>query len=214
MSTQNKTAEPRITTDKSGPAQAGRPWSLPRIELRTIINIPNLLSLCRLAILPLILFFLISHRDRVAFVILIIFWVTDALDGFLARRLGQETELGKILDPLVDKISIGLIVLTLAVTNDFPIWLAIIIVTRDVLILIGSIIVFSSRQSVVSSDVIGKITGFCFAGLIATYILTIKPIMKPLFYITSTLVAVSLIDYTTKFVRLIVLRNQKEDENS
>jgi CDP-diacylglycerol--glycerol-3-phosphate 3-phosphatidyltransferase len=183
-----------------------------KIDLRQTINIPNLLSLCRLAILPLILFLLISHRGRVAFGVLLLFWATDALDGFLARRLNQETELGKILDPLVDKVCIGLIVLTLAVTNNFPIWLALVIITRDVLILTGSIIVLSSRQPVVSSDVIGKITGICFAGLIAVYILTLKPIMKPMFYITSTLIIVSFIDYSVKFIRLIILKGQKVNE--
>lgn len=182
-----------------------------RLNLRKAITIPNLLSLCRLAVLPLILFLMVQRKNTLAFVVLLLFWATDALDGFLARRLHQESELGKILDPLVDKVSMGLIVLTLAATKGLPIWLALIIVTRDVLILIGSIFVFSSRQSVAPSDIIGKITGFCFAALITVYILNLTPLMKPALYVICILVLASFVNYSVRFVRLMNQKGNKQD---
>ena len=81
---------------------------------------------------------------------------TDKLDGDLARSRGEETEWGKILDPLADKICVAVMALVLLKLGDFPLWFVLALVLRDLLILAGGIYLKSSKGVVLSSNVAGK----------------------------------------------------------
>jgi CDP-diacylglycerol--glycerol-3-phosphate 3-phosphatidyltransferase len=94
---------------------------------------------------------------------------TDKLDGDLARSRGEETEWGKILDPLADKICVAVMALVLLKLGDFPLWFVLALVLRDLLILAGGIYLRSSKQVVLPSNVAGK----WVAALIALTILVI-----------------------------------------
>jgi cardiolipin synthase (CMP-forming) len=103
------------------------------------LNIPNALSVLRILTIPVIIF-LILHTNSKNFPLLIVVYSfstgLDFFDGYLARKLSQETELGKILDPIADKLMVFSLVLALSLKADFPIWLGVIIVFRDILITI------------------------------------------------------------------------------
>ncbi|HET6824615.1 MAG TPA: CDP-alcohol phosphatidyltransferase family protein, partial [Amnibacterium sp.] len=71
-----------------------------------LLTIPNVLSFARLALIPVFLGFLITGQDVLALVVLVAGGVTDFLDGFLARRLHQVSRLGKLLDPVADRLTI------------------------------------------------------------------------------------------------------------
>jgi CDP-diacylglycerol--glycerol-3-phosphate 3-phosphatidyltransferase len=83
---------------------------------------------------------------------------TDALDGYFARKLNQITELGKILDPIADKVAIGVIASILTVQGRFPIWLFSAIIVRDLLILTGGIYLKNKYHLVLQSNWMGKWT--------------------------------------------------------
>lgn len=83
--------------------------------------------------------------------------LSDFLDGFLARRLHQVSELGKIVDPLADKIAIGLLALFLVIVGDIPLWYFIAIVVRDMLILLGGMYIRKKKHVVAQSNWPGKI---------------------------------------------------------
>ena len=98
-----------------------------------IFSIPNILSLLRIALIPFVLHYYLKGKVNVAGVMLIISALTDAADGFIARRFNQTTELGKILDPVADKLTqvCVAVVLCLTYTALFP--LALVLAVKDLL---------------------------------------------------------------------------------
>lgn len=101
------------------------------------VNIPNIITVGRTLLVPLVFWLVISGHDIAAFALFVTAGVSDALDGYLARRLDMRTELGAHLDPLADKLLIVSIFIALGMRGDIPSWLVITVVARDILILIG-----------------------------------------------------------------------------
>jgi cardiolipin synthase (CMP-forming) len=102
-------------------------------------NIPNLITLARLLLVPLTVGLIISDAYGAAFVTFVIAGVSDGVDGYLARRFNWRTELGAYLDPLADKALLVSVFVTLGFLKVVPAWLVITIVSRDVLI-IGAVL--------------------------------------------------------------------------
>jgi len=172
--------------------------------VRRLVTIPNLLSISRLLLLAPVLLFLVKRENLVALALMLISWSTDALDGWFARRLHQVSDLGRVLDHLVDKIWVGSVLVMLVYTSGLPLPLAAAVVVRDLLILAGSLVVMKSRGSFVSSDVLGKITGCAFAVMMVYYILSL-PSLRPyklyVDYTVAVLVVVSFLNYVAVFLR-------------
>lgn len=101
--------------------------------------IPNALCFLRMLLVVPIAWLLANHEFRLTLWLFAIAAATDGLDGFLAKRCGWMTELGKILDPLADKILLVGVFLTLAIMGLVPLWLAIAAIGRDVVITAGAI---------------------------------------------------------------------------
>lgn len=142
------------------------------------INIPNGLSILRLLTIPSICLLILSFTPERFPVLIAVFSLSmllDFLDGYLARKLGQETELGKILDPVADKMMALAIGAVLVLKTDFPLWLAVMIVVRDTLIILASYIMMRRSHSVHPSILIGKITFSTLAALFLLYILDLHP---------------------------------------
>jgi len=98
------------------------------------VNIPNLLTLLRILLVPLAIWLIISDAFGAAFFVLVAAGVTDGLDGYLAKRFGWTTELGAYLDPLADKVLLVSTYVALGVRLMLPSWLVILVVSRDVMI--------------------------------------------------------------------------------
>jgi len=101
------------------------------------MNIPNLLTLCRIILVPVFVIFLIDGAFGKALVVFLAASITDGLDGFLARVLKQKTILGAYMDPLADKALVITSFVTLSVLDAIPSWLAVIVISRDFVILFG-----------------------------------------------------------------------------
>jgi cardiolipin synthase len=98
-----------------------------------IVTIPNLLSVVRLALVPVFLWLVLWRReDELALLVLVVSGITDYLDGKLARKLNQTSALGAILDPVADRLFILAVVVGLWQRDIIPIWLAIVLPLRDV----------------------------------------------------------------------------------
>lgn len=100
-------------------------------------SIPNMLSILRLLLVPVFLVLLVNDQFLWALIVLAFASFTDWLDGQIARRFGQETNLGKLLDPSADRLFIFATLIGLTLNGNIPAWLAIVIVLRDVLMLVG-----------------------------------------------------------------------------
>lgn len=104
------------------------------------MTIPNLITLGRLFLVPLVIVMIVNARWDAAFVIFVVAGVSDAVDGFLAKRCGMASELGAYLDPIADKALIVSIYITLAVVGAIPVWLVILVVARDLMIVAAVIL--------------------------------------------------------------------------
>ena len=104
------------------------------------MSIPNLITLMRVILVPVVFWLLVTHQLKAAFLAFVVAGVSDAVDGFLAKRYKWETELGAYLDPLADKLLIVSIFIALGVTDKLPSWLVIAVVSRDMLIIIAVIL--------------------------------------------------------------------------
>jgi cardiolipin synthase (CMP-forming) len=100
-------------------------------------NIPNFITLGRVISVPVIFWLLLNDRPQIAFYAFLAAGVSDAVDGYLAKRFNWTSELGAYLDPLADKILILSIYIALAVSAHIPLWLVIAVVSRDILILLA-----------------------------------------------------------------------------
>jgi cardiolipin synthase len=143
-----------------------------------MITIPNLLSSLRIALIPILFIFILNFNPSSYVYLIALYFFTvslDFFDGYLARKLSQETELGKILDPLADKFLIFMLVIAFMITADFPLWLAIPIIIRDVAIVFVSIMMYQRSHSIKPSIFIGKITFGLLSVLLMVYIVDLHP---------------------------------------
>lgn len=99
---------------------------------RRVLTVPNLLSALRILLIPAFVLLLLGEGTRVAgFLVLGAVVSTDWVDGYLARRTGQVTELGKVLDPLADRLAMAAALVTFVVLDAFPLWAALLVLLRD-----------------------------------------------------------------------------------
>ena len=116
---------------------------MPRIDAKQfsdrVFTVPNALSLMRLFMVPIVVVLLLGGADGLAAALFVLAAVTDFLDGRLARRAGP-TRLGRILDPLADRLMLSSVAVVLAVRGLLPAWAVAILVGRDLLTLLGSLV--------------------------------------------------------------------------
>lgn len=125
------------------------------------MTIPNLITACRIILAPIFVIYLLEDRFLAALAVFTLAGVSDAADGFIARVFNQKSRLGSYLDPLADKILLVAAFITLAVRGFVPPWLAVLAISRDVLILLGTLILsLSGIEFAVRPSVVSKLTTF------------------------------------------------------
>jgi cardiolipin synthase (CMP-forming) len=107
------------------------------VKLGQRLSIPNLITLARILLVPVVVWAIASGQMLIAFVLFLAAGVSDAVDGFLAKRFGMTSEIGAYLDPLADKVLIVSIYVSLGIMEGLPRWLVILVVSRDFLIVGG-----------------------------------------------------------------------------
>jgi cardiolipin synthase len=121
-----------------------------------LLTIPNLLSLTRIGLIPLFMGFLLTGQDGLALGVLVAAAATDFLDGFLARRLHQITRLGKVLDPIADRLMILTATLGLMYRGFLPLWLVLVVLARDIAMLVLGILIARHRLTPPRVTLLGK----------------------------------------------------------
>jgi cardiolipin synthase len=116
------------------------PAAVARLYVGAPLSIPNLITLGRILLVPIVVWAIMSNAMLSAFVLFLAAGVSDAVDGFLAKRFNMTTELGAYLDPLADKALIVSIYVALGIDGKIPGWLVILVVSRDILIVGGVIL--------------------------------------------------------------------------
>lgn len=125
------------------------------------MNLPNTITLVRVMLIPFFVDLMIYGYYRPALVIFIVACLTDALDGMIARLTNSKTELGAFLDPMADKLLVVSSFVTLAILQQLPVWLVITVVSRDIILVLGSFIIYvTGHKLAIKPTILGKITTF------------------------------------------------------
>src|SRR5256884_4649672 len=170
------------------------------------MNIPNALTISRLAAIPVLMALLLLRfpgHDQVAAALFIVFSLTDTLDGQLARRYGPVSDLGKFLDPLADKLFVLSVLIVLVQEGLVASWVVVVIFSRELIITILRSVA-ASQGTVISAAPLGKTKTITQMGAVALLILQRPyPILVPLADI-AVLVAVAFtlfsgLDYLLRF---------------
>jgi len=103
------------------------------------LSIPNLITTARILLVPVVVWSIAAGKMRLAFLLFLIAAISDAVDGFLAKRFGMSSALGAYLDPLADKVLIVSIYVTLGISGVVPRWIVILVVSRDLMI-VGAVL--------------------------------------------------------------------------
>ncbi len=181
-----------------------------KINFVEIFQIQNLMSLLRIFLTPFIGYLLWVNSDHATFIIVVLLIVagaSDYLDGYLARKLNRQTALGLMLDPLADKIFATILIIELIFLRDFPIWLAVIVFSRDIIILLGASMMMKQKGLIPFSINSGKYYFAALALLIASYVIQFDFGQQLCLYLTVILFIVSSFEYTRNYY---LFRNGKE----
>jgi CDP-diacylglycerol--glycerol-3-phosphate 3-phosphatidyltransferase len=137
----------------------------------------NGLSMARMFLAPAVAFSLFRDEHgtgQLTLVLMLTAGATDLLDGWTARRLGQTSNLGRILDPLADKVFIGTVCISLVVLRGFPLWLVALQATRDLAIVGFGSFLLRSRHLVVPASMFGKVATWAMAITILGHVLRLE----------------------------------------
>ncbi len=136
-----------------------------------IVTVPNLLSIARLGILPLVYLDITSDRLGRALVLLLLIAASDWFDGFLARVLDQRTRLGAVLDPIGDRLGFVVVGVALVVSGLLPVWMLVVLLGREAVVLLFGLVLLRLGRGIPATSRLGKVAtsglAFSMIGLVA-----------------------------------------------
>ena len=172
------------------------------------MTIPNIITILRLAAVPFIIYSVILGWHALAFWLFITAGISDAVDGFIAKRFNQKSELGAYLDPLADKALLVSLFVALGIQGYIPIWLAILVVSRDVFILcgIGVAVLMGNPIDIDPLKVSKANTAFqialvCIVLAAIAFEFSVEPLVKAGTFIVAGLTIASAIAYLLTWIR-------------
>jgi len=172
----------------------------------SVMNVPNSLTLLRILLIPVFVGLLIEHRYDYALAALLIAGLTDGLDGTIARVANQQTKVGAYLDPLADKLLLTSGFVTLSLLHLVPIWLAVLVVGRDLLLMAATLLArWTDSRVDISPTVLGKSTTL----LQLSYVFLVVTLasrhvdlglLSPLLYLTTAVTVLSGCHYLYRYL--------------
>jgi cardiolipin synthase (CMP-forming) len=165
------------------------------------INIPNMLTIVRILLTPLLVILLLKGLYGPALAVFLLAGVSDALDGLIARYWNQRTDLGAYLDPIADKLLLTAAFVSLGVQHVVPGWVVVIVITRDVLILLGIAICSLINIPIrIAPSMISKCTTAIQLATVAMTLLTYQfpdlvEFLRLFFWVTAALTTFSGLHY-------------------
>ena len=137
-------------------------------------TVSNLLSFIRLLLAFPMAVLLMNNNVTASIILGLVAIFTDLMDGYLARKLNQISEFGKIIDPLADKVMVGTIAICLVLNGQLPLWFVIAIVLRDILILVGGLYAQGKVGKIIPSNYVGKVTVIIVSAVLIGAILQVR----------------------------------------
>lgn len=171
-----------------------------RIRQENPLNLPNLLTVLRVALLPVIVWCFRRGSMRSALLVYMMAMLSDAADGCIARRTGQITAVGKLLDPIADKLCLLTLLALFASDGQIPVWLVIAVMIKEAILILGS--AAALRQGIVVSALpVGKLTTLSFVFSTCARFLGLRRAADTLLWGSVTLSLAALIWYGAAFAK-------------
>lgn len=178
-----------------------------RIEARAIymnMNVPNSLTILRILLIPVYVGLLNYEQFDYALATLFIAGLTDALDGTIARVANQRTRLGEVLDPLADKLLLTTGFITLSVMHLVPLWITILVTSRDLMLMLGAAVAhFTNMEVDISPTALGKGTTLVQLATLVTVVFFASrrmdlAVLDPLLYVMACVTFLSGAHYLSR----------------
>jgi cardiolipin synthase len=182
------------------------------IRTRDFFLLPNLLAIFRILVLPFIFHFLAQDTPAgfvIALILIILAIASDVLDGYAARRLNQVTDLGKILDPVADKLGLAVFVVFIIIHRGFPIWTAGLLFVKDILTLIAGVITVKRKGTVLMSTTWGKLNSWIWVITVMVFIIQLRQ-LETLFIILATF---SIVNCMIQYLKLFITAYRSESSS-
>ena len=183
------------------------------------MNIPNSISILRLMLIPtfVIVFFMPDENSyKIAGCIFLLSGITDFLDGYIARKCGLVTDLGKVLDPLADKLTQFTVFCCLWIKKIIPFWIVAVYMAKEIIMFIGGSSLYNRRKIVVASKWYGKVaTTLFYAGVLIVLITDLPDTIKRTIVIialAATLLACIL--YAINFFKVFFDKRENNTQKS
>jgi cardiolipin synthase len=174
-----------------------------------VLNLANRLTILRILMTPVITVLLLYKQVGAALAMFLLAGITDGLDGFVARSRGQRTALGMVLDPVADKLLLMSAVLVLTILKELPWWFAIIVVSRDLILIGGAFILymFIGKMSMPPSRLGKATTGFqiltVLLAMLDNFVPALRSAILPVAALALALTVASGLDYVYRGTRLL-----------
>jgi cardiolipin synthase len=180
------------------------------------MTLPNLLTVFRIVLIPIFVLLLVDDARVYALIVFLLTCFSDSLDGYIARTWHQQTTLGAFLDPIADKLLMVTTFVTLAVLGALPLWLTIVLVTRDVtLSLVFGLVLLATGRRLAGPSILGRAAIFCQMSTVVLGLVfyvfehhavfqALRPFMLvPVFVVTGILAVAAGLHYLYQVVRLL-----------
>ncbi len=133
-----------------------------RIGEDSILTVPNLITAVRLLCIPVFLWLLFARENRAAAAVLLgALGATDWVDGFVARRYGQVSELGKVLDPVADRLLLATAVISIVIDGSLPLVVAVLALVRESIVAVAALVLAAMGARRIDVTLVGKAGTFC-----------------------------------------------------
>lgn len=169
------------------------------------MNLPNILTIIRFIIVPFMAYFLINENFTIAILLYVLASATDVLDGFIARKFNQITDLGKFLDPLADKLLQFSALVGLWIVNLIPLWIVIIFFIKEISMGLGAIKLLK-KHIIIQSKWFGKLSTIFFflaiiASMLSSKITILASYIIPLFILALMSLLFAFIMYLSSYIQ-------------
>lgn len=174
-----------------------------------MLTLANRLTILRILMTPVITILLLYRYTAAALAVFVVAGITDGLDGFVARRHGQRSALGAVLDPIADKLLLISAVIVLTILNELPRWFTIIVVSRDVILVGGAVILYMFiGEMAMPPSWLGKTTTVLQIAtvlwiMLDNFVPALRAGVLPLTLLTTALTVGSGLDYVFRGARLL-----------
>ena len=174
-----------------------------------MLTLANRLTILRILMTPVIVVLLLYRQTGAALGMFVLAGITDGLDGFVARSRGPKTPRGVVLDPLADQLLLTSTVVTLSFLRELPRWFAVILVSRDVILVGGSMILYmflgklATPPSKLGKATTGMQLATALLAMLDNFFPALKPAVHPLAVLTLALTVASGLDYVYRGAQLL-----------